>query len=293
MYNNLDKIPEARKYLLIQHSVILRDILIHKIKLEKYKPLFQNNTVWVMKIVGGWGGRDIFFLDNYDEFKSICEQHMKRNKTQIMALKENEKKNFVNNYIKNEWVLQKYVDNPSLFDGRKYHLRVYYLYHKDEYNTVRGYVYKTANILTAKLPYINDYYQNKDIHETRRETTDHPYFFPEDFQKQFTKAKTTKVWNQLKDLFKYVSQCINSDCFEESKYCYEVFGADIIVTNNMEVKVMEINSSQGYPFFLEDKSNYIQQLFDSGISTVVDKYIQPANEKYVPVNNFEMVYSSH
>lgn len=293
MYINLDKIPEAHKYLLKQHYIVLKDILTNKIKLSQYKPLFKNKTAWVMKIVGGWGGHHVYFLNDYEDFEKICKQTMNRNKSKIMELEQDRGQNFINNYVKNEWILQKYVENPSLFNGRKNHLRVYYLYHKDHNNVIKGYVFKIANILTAKLPYINDYFNNNDIHDTHRSTTDNPYFFPEDFQKQFGKVKTTKVWNQIKNLFKYVSQCINSDCFEESKYCYEVFGADVIVTDKIEIKLLEINSATGFPFFLNDNSGYIQKIFDSSISTVVDKYIPPSNPNYVPVNEFVEVYSSN
>lgn len=287
IYQNLNKIPNANKFLLEQHTIILKDIMTNKDQLDNYKDLF-NDNVWVVKIIGGWGGRDIYFFETYDEFKGHFDEIMKNNKQQIMKLEDNKKLNFINNYVKNEWIIQKYVSNPSLFKGKKYHLRVYFMYHKDN-NVKKGYIYNMANILTAKDKYKKGDYVNNNIHDTRRGSTDKAYFFPTDFEKQFNKTKTKSVFNQLKELFGYVSQCIDSKCFEGTKHCYELFGADIMVDDDMNIKLLEINSSQGYPFFIDDTSNYIQEIFESSISTVVDKYMPPNKGKYI--NNFVEVYS--
>ena len=150
-------------------------------------------------------------------------------------------------------IISEYIQNPLLYEGRKFHLRMYILINSDDTWSF----WERGKAMTAKLPYIKGDWTNKLIHDSHGETTPKDIYFPEDI---LPKDKYKFVYQQMHIILTAVSKIIKPHikCYEESKYCCEVFGIDFMLTDDYVVKLIEINAEAGYGAKNEDKTKYKQ-----------------------------------
>jgi len=150
-------------------------------------------------------------------------------------------------------IISEYIQNPLLYEGRKFHLRMYILINSD----ATWSFWERGKAMTAKLPYKKGDWTNKGIHDSHGETTPKDIYFPEDI---LPKDKYEHVYQQMRIILSAVAKIImpHVKCYEESKYCCEVFGIDFMLTDDYMVKLIEINAEAGYGAKNEDKTKYKQ-----------------------------------
>ena len=84
-----------------------------------------------------------------------------------------------------------------------------------------------------------------------------------------------EVDNQIRKLFSYIKTQIKVSCFKESKNCFKFYGADIMVTDNFNIKILEINGNPGGSFFKmfpKYKNDFYKGMFDIVIKNKVSKH---------------------
>ena len=86
----------------------------------------RSRDIWAVKAADGNGGKDVWFIDP-DNYQKVCQE-------------------FPSN---TEFVIQKYVQNPLLYNGKKFHFRCYSMLTA----TNAAYVYEKGFILSAGLDY--------------------------------------------------------------------------------------------------------------------------------------------
>lgn len=276
-YNALKKLNNVNceKYLIPQDNINLQNIFLGKDNIDNYKKYFNGNNVGILKIIKGAAGNNIHVFEDFYKFKKYCDKITYKNNHKWNN--EKLKKNPYGNLLTlNEWTLQKYINNPLLFNGRKFHLRTYFLYYKNNLGEKNGYLFKLANIWTARDKYKKGDYFNPYIHDSRGKTTNKAYFFPKDFTKKYGKENTNKVLEQLLDLHKYLLHILNANCYlEESNNCYEIFGGDIIITDKMKIKLIEYNSNFSTLKLPEDNTDYMFHILNESMSKTVDTVLKP------------------
>jgi hypothetical protein len=161
-----------------------------------------------------------------------------------------------------------YISNVHLFRGKKYHLRIYlYLDMFRQYS-----IFPQGKILTAKLPYKNSDFFNKDIHDTHMESSDDDYFFPRDLD--VDEETTRKIWDQIRRVCKVCVDIPDGTLGppEESEFAFEIFGLDFLVQDDFNVILLEVNDKVGYkskhypkitPDFKEFSKEYFDWVFES------------------------------
>lgn len=283
-YDALTKLNDSRinKYLINQEVVVLEDIMKGKNNINNYRKYFHNNGVIIFKILKGSAGQNIYVFDNFDDFRKFCyttitKYHHKWNNKKLQEMR------MGNIHTSNKWILQKYITNPLLFKGKKFHLRTYFLYYKNtDKNTQQvvknAYLFKLANIWTAKEEYKNKDYYNNYIHDSRGRNTDKAYFFPYDFTEAYGKENTQKVLKGLIDIHSYLYYILDTKCYSESDNCYEIFGGDVMITDKMEVKFIEVNSNFGALQLPGNNKNYMYHIFNESLSLTVDTILKPETE---------------
>jgi hypothetical protein len=146
-----------------------------------------------------------------------------------------------------EVIISEYFTNPLLFEGRKFHLRLYLLIVPQVGNV--PFKCKIARnfgkILTAAAPYINGDYANKNIHDTHFNSTPRDIVFPDEFSNQ---EMLPYINEQLNHLEQEISVFARNLTYYKSqdKSGYEIFGIDVMVLSTGEIKLLEINDRVGY-----------------------------------------------
>jgi hypothetical protein len=273
LYNNLLKrFPKiAKKYMMEQH-----DLKVATAKVEDYKHLFTKNRVWILKPIGGYSGHGIRIITSYKQFESAFK------KLPSVLMKPSLTKKTTNVPYK-EWVLSEYITNPLLFQGKKFHLRMYFMYTCEN----KGYLSKMALITTAAKKFSTGNYGNSNIHNSHVNKTAKFHFFPNAFLEEYgenkeIKKKIVNLYKQLLELFQHVLKLIRAGCFPEAKKCYETFGVDIMITDDFKVKLIEVNDKIGViPYGIDIPVSKIltQILVGGALEHVVDKWVPPKNKQ--------------
>ena len=251
LYENISKTLAGENYLLENYQI---DLV--KIDYNFIKKLFDSGKDWIFKPVGGFGGAGIETFERFDDFKNYTKLIMNR-------------KDFGKRKESNLWVLQEYISNPLLYKGRKFHLRSYYLVHHDKY-----YFYNLSQVYTAEKEFKKKNYDDRKVHDTHIKGSIPGVYFPSSFN--LKKKDIETIQGRIIDLFQRANNLSKTKCFDETKDCYELLGADLMITDKLEVKLLEINTKIGYKEFEGISFNY--QLIENEMQTIVDKIFPPKNK---------------
>ncbi|CAM9655530.1 unnamed protein product, partial [Ectocarpus fasciculatus] len=172
---------------------------------------------WAVKAARGNGGKDVWITnrDNYaDTFAQLPRQ--------------------------GELVIQKYVDRPLLWKGKKFHLRCYSMIMAD----LTALVYEKCYILTAGKDYQTD---TADIssHITNLSVNKHipgyPGQVPCDLPTEFPEAfeNVCKLWESV------VSAASDFMKEQQNENNFEFYGIDVIVDVDQKCWLIEINRLPG------------------------------------------------
>lgn len=246
LHSSLLKVRGAKKYMLENYNIDL-----HGDK-TRFKPLF-NGKVWIIKPINSFAGVGNKLIRTFNEFKYYFKQVHK------IKLPRKEKDKFV---------IQEYITNPMLFQGKKFHLRYHMLCYDNSFMSQN-----TFQVITAKENFRLSDFNNRDIHDSHYDGSLKNVYFPESFK--LSKKKIKLIKDQIDDLSRKLVKIVNFDCYPESKYCYQIFGVDIMILDDFSVKLLEVNNKLGYKTGMDRDYNngysYNDTLFQKEINFVVDK----------------------
>lgn len=257
LYENYVKInsENAQKYMMQQINVNLLDKKdVKLLKSAKIKGIFKNNdnNTWILKPVAGYKGSGIAVVDNYDDMIN----HLlvkKRKKTLLKRYQGSDK-----------WVIAKYIGNPLLIMGKKFHIRMILMYYvNNKTGESNGYLFNDGVIFSAKKKYVVGRYFDKNIHDSHR-IKGEEITFPYGFKDVFGKRKTDKVIKDIAQISHDITQILkanNAGCYERNENCYQLFGLDIMIDDQFNTKLIECNSKiglSGYPNIVGYFKNIIE-----------------------------------
>lgn len=173
------------------------------------------------------------------------------------------------------WILEEYIIDPLLFDSYKFHLRTYFMLVKHE--TQKMFVFNRSRIIKAQEPYKKSDYTNPKIHDSHH--NDQPFIeFPTEFSKLYGDSRADEVFEQIVDLCYYVGKLIDVKCYPDTKYCYHIFGVDIMVLKDFKIKLLEINQYPGMGYNGNEMDEFYESFFDGVLQHVVDVVVEPLNK---------------
>ena len=150
-----------------------------------------------------------------------------------------------------EWIIQDYIDNPLLFNNKKFHFRIYVIYVQTE-NSTTAYLSKNGFIYTANKEFESDTFDN-DIVLSGENSQNNVFYIPDDFTRTFGK----QVWDTIvfPQIVKITRETIRSTvehlkCPAKKQKCFKILGYDILINQDMKCFLAEINArnvSYKYP----------------------------------------------
>jgi hypothetical protein len=228
--------------------------------LEDYKKYFTSNKIYIAKIANMGAGMNISIITNFKDFLKYISKYI-----DILKKKPHVKMN--------KFVLQEYITNPLLItiDGLKYkfHIRHYLFYH----HKYACYM-KRGSYVNARKPYQNDNYDDKHIHDTHF-YGEMGYIWPDDMT-DIPEDKMKYIDEQIHEFYKNLVKVYKPKCYPENKDCFELFGVDMMITDEYKLLVIEINHKIGMTKIKNNETDQINKdRFNSIMYYIVDKIFPP------------------
>ena len=265
LYTNLSKIQGSKRFLPWTHQFDIKGKPLTY--LNQFRKYFDKGRPYICKIVNMGEGQNMIATDKFTEFYEFMSHYFK-------MLKTNPK------LMINKWVLQEYITRPYLINDRKFHIRLILVFQP---GNKPSYYMHHSRIALAEKPYVHGDWTNKDIHDThfhRQAGLSWPYDF------QLSEKDIRHIYDQYDFIFSCIISSIPPSCYPDSKHCYEIFGIDLMITDDLTVKLIEVNDRIG----ISADSYFKTKLFRGIMSLVVDEYFPPKNKQTLP-GNFYVVYN--
>jgi len=267
VYKKVDK-QLRDKYLLAQKSINLGP----SFRCSNYKSFIEKYPITILKPIYGYAGKHISTVEDYEDFKKIIKPILEEKKADNWSNRKMKKDDYINRL---NWVLEEYVLDPYLYKKKKFHFRPYFIYyHSKEEN--KAFLYNKFRIAVADQNYVSGDFKNKDIHDTHftaNEKTEAIYL--DDF---LSRKNYNIIVEQLIELFTNISKNLSVKCYPENDICLQIFAADVMITKNIQIKLIEINTNPG---FISDrflKLNTAGHILENIMYHIIDPIFPPKNK---------------
>jgi len=237
--------------------------------------LFPGN--YIIRPKKAFAGKDILYIHNKQDLNKAKEYYSTA-------------RDYKHNVYKyNEIAVSEIITDLSLFKGRKFHIRMYYLVSYIK-GIVNSFLCHTGEIFTAEKEYNLDLPFSKEVHDTHGKHTDADYFFPQDMNSENLGIKITKeMLNEFIKKCKKICKCItrvfnaNKDkiLFDNQENGFYVYGLDILVKSNFEPVIIEININPGFENKTIANIDYMSKMLFDWINSVVIKPFCKYNNPYL------------
>ena len=253
------------------------------------------------KEVGENDQKNILIEDTVNN-QNINQSEQPKEKTGNINIEDNNKKNNGND-IKNEEkendkeeklynctkiLIQKYIENPLLYKGRKCDMRIWVLLT----HQMKVFLFKEGHLKTCSVEYdlnskdafthITNYsFQKHNTNFQKFEKGNEVPFY--EFQKFIDEKYPEKNYKLNKDLMKQIKEIITHTmrCGKKKinrnnrNFQFEIFGYDFMLDSDFNAFLIEINTNPG----LEISSPWIQivvpRMLDDALRLTVDKVFEP------------------
>ncbi|TFG82262.1 MAG: hypothetical protein E4G74_02935, partial [Erysipelotrichales bacterium] len=184
--------------------------------------------------VGAGGGEGIVYVTNKEELAEFTNAVKRRKQSKEKGTK--------------DYLVSKYIRNPMLIEGKKFHLRMYFMVCMRPNHKSDWFLLEEGKIITAELPYKDADYMNKKIHDTHFKSTKKNRLFPESRELGISDKEAKSIMQQMREVLRCAYDVYKPHIAStrESKYGFEVFGCDFMVTSDAGIKLLEINARHDY-----------------------------------------------
>ena len=265
---------------------------------------FSYRNLWVIKAINLNRGMCIKVVNNFTEMEKIIEKFrqgvnygftkeaISEEETKEQKDKDKEKDNKKkeeeeNTYYCDNIIIQKYIEYPLLYKGRKFDMRIWVLLT----HQMKVYIFKEGHLKTCSIEYnmnskdsfchITNYsFQKKNDNFSRYEIGNEVPFY--EFQKYLDEKYPEKKYNIKNDLMKKMKEIIeltmqsgkNKINSNNRNYQFEIFGYDFMLDQDFNVFLIEINTNPG----LEESSPWIKiiipRMLDDALRLTLDQLFE-------------------
>ena len=223
--------------------------------------------------------------------KTITEENLKVEINKNTKLEEDKKINEIKEkeklYNCNRIIIQKYIENPLLYKGRKFDMRIWVLLTQ----TMKVYVFKEGHLKTCSIEYnlnskdayahITNYsFQKYNTNFQKYEKGNEVPFF--EFQNFLDEIYPEKNYNikqnlipQIKEIIKLTMRSAKYKINKNRRnYQFEIFGYDFMMDSDFNIFLIEINTNPG----LEESSPWIKiivpRMLDDALRLTIDQLFE-------------------
>ena len=258
---------------------------------------FSYRNIWMIKAINLNRGKCIKVANNFTEIEKIIDkfrQGVNFNFTEEEIINEDEKENEEkkddeeNTYYCDNIIIQKYIENPLLYKGRKFDMRIWVLLT----HQMKVYIFKEGHLKTCSIKYdINSrdsfshitnysFQKHNNNFEKYEKGNEVPFY---EFQNYINEKYPDKNYNIKTDLIKQLKEIIEITMYSakekinknNKEYQFEIFGYDFMLDENFNLFLIEVNTNPG----LEESSPWIQiivpRMLDDALRLTIDQLFNP------------------
>ena len=300
LYKNIDHYtPKGNKTFSEMFNVILSKKIGSSQTINIPETFNSGKNIWIIKPVNLNRGRFITVEKNLSEILKKVEQI--QNKKKIVV---DEKKK--GSDIKCEYlILQKYLERPLLYQGRKFDIRLWVLFIYNDLDDV--YIFKQGHLkatCTQYNPDSNDLYVHLTNYSVQK--------YNENFSKieigneipfksfQDELDKNNSGINFYKDIYPKIARIVRITGgaakekinFLNKKYCFEIFGYDFILDEKYQPYLLEINTNPGLEISSPLIDELLPRMIDDALKLTIDKEFSKSfkyadEESLFPVSGYD------
>ena len=236
-------------------------------------------NMWIIKPINLNRGRCIQVLKNTQEIIDYLEKI--KNMKQIQTSE--------NSNVKCEHIiLQKYLEKPLLYQGRKFDIRIWILLIANQENFV--YIFKQGHLKatcsefdinsTSLYIHLTNYSVQKhnDDFSKKEIGNEIPY---KSFQDELDKTNSGK--NFIKDIYPQIVYIIRLAIgatkakinYHRNNYCFEIFGCDFIIDEKYKPYLLEINTNPGLEISSPLINELVPRMIDDALRLTIDEKFSP------------------
>ena len=262
-------------------------------------------NMWIIKAINLCQGKCMQIAHNFNQMLNILnkfkegvdfnftEKVLGENDEEVKKPNsKNEKKNtkdFSSLYCCDKVIIQKYIERPLLYKGRKCDMRVWVLVT----HTMKVYFFKEGHLKTCSIPYdieskdayshITNYsFQKHNRNFQKYEKGNEVPFY--DFQAFLDQNYPERKYIIKKDLYTQIKEIISISMMSvkdqinknNRNYQFEIFGYDFMLDEEFNLFLIEINDDPG----IEESSPWISiiipRMLDDALRLTIDQIFYPA-----------------
>ncbi|KAI8984643.1 tubulin-tyrosine ligase family-domain-containing protein [Mycotypha africana] len=184
-----------------------------------------------------------------------------------------------------EWVIQRYIANPLLVDGRKFHIRAYVL----AKSNIQVYLYRDMLALFAMKKYSTEDLNDSLIHLTNTcIQTDEEGFDEQASVKLFWELDLEKkdlehIFEQMKNVLADIFDACTSEMttFQAMPNAFELFGVDFMIDADLNVYFLEANEFPDFKQTGDKLQHIIEELFETTNRVAIEPFLLQDTEETI------------
>lgn len=261
-YLRKDKLSNLinNKFLNLQYNFTLSK----KFNPKSAQDFIEKRKVVIMKPADGYSGIGIKIIDNYEDFHKRIKELKKLKNKDNWSIKGTKKTDFISNLY---WSLETYIQNPYLYENKKFHFRSYYIYTTEN----EGFIYNKHRIALAEEDFKLNDFNNTKIHDTHFSVKENvKILFLDDI---LTEEEYLNIQDQIVMIFKELTENFKAKPYPEAEIAFQIFACDLMITKDLNVKLLELNSNPGFNKDLPQS----KEILESVMTNIVDKFFPSKN----------------
>ncbi|MES1911391.1 MAG: hypothetical protein MHM6MM_003826 [Cercozoa sp. M6MM] len=247
-----------------------------------------DKTVWIAKASMTNQGKGIFLFDSRDSLEEQLRRHIEEGSddedsddedSRDMSMAERMALAQARALLHRQWVLQQYIADPMLIDGRKFHIRIYAVV----VGNARIFLCEDALALVSAEKYSESDLENKAAHVTNTHLQMHSnnhansanieskcvYSLSRHFadRPEFLQC----IMAQMRQCTAEVFECVlhESHAYAPLPHCFEYYGLDFLVDRAGQVHFLEANATPDFAMTGTDLAHIPQQAVRLGVGAAV------------------------
>ena len=268
-----------------------------KLYCEISKSHYDGKNLWVIKAPNLNRGRGVKIFNNYNEIityiKKIAEGKIteselydfkEKNDSNYETTKMNEfelkdDKDYI--YQSSKIIIQKYIEKPFLYQGRKCDIRIWVLIT----HTMKVYIFKEGHLKASSVNYNKDDFDSF-IHITNYSLQKYNKSFSKyekgneiSFQTFQNYINENDEFDFRKEIFPKFIEIVrlttlsvrNKINMNNLNYCFEIFGYDFMMDEDKNIYLIEINTNPGLEISSDIIAELVPRMIDDALLLTVDE----------------------